>query len=44
PIVERVWQSGEPLYIHGWLYGVEDGLIRDMRCTVSSLEARDALP
>jgi carbonic anhydrase len=44
PIVERVWQSGEPLFIHGWLYGVEDGLIRDMRCTVSSMEARDALP
>ncbi len=43
PIVEGAWQRGQPLHVHGWIYGVEDGLLREVEPPVASLEARDAL-
>ncbi len=30
------WARGQPLSVHGWIYGLNDGLIRDLRMTVSS--------
>ncbi len=30
--------SGQPLTVHGWVYGVHDGLIRDLGMTISSME------
>ena len=44
PIVEGAWARGQPLTVHGWIYTMHDGLIRDLQSTVSSLAARDALP
>ncbi|MFN8544386.1 MAG: carbonate dehydratase [Candidatus Binatia bacterium] len=29
-IVQDAWQRGQPLTIHGWLYRLEDGLLRDL--------------
>ncbi|WP_439576181.1 carbonic anhydrase [Phreatobacter sp.] len=43
PIVEGAWQRGQPLHVHGWIYGVEDGLLREIEPPVASLKARDAL-
>jgi len=37
-IVRDAWERGQPLTIHSWVYGVHDGLLRDMGITVSSLE------
>ena len=28
-VVQDAWQRGQSLHVHGWLYGLEDGLIRD---------------
>jgi len=28
-IVHDAWQRGQPLMVHGWLYRLEDGLLRD---------------
>ncbi|GGH72645.1 MAG: carbonic anhydrase [Bacteroidetes bacterium] len=36
PFIQESWNEGEYPYIHGWVYDVADGLIRDMDCTVSS--------
>lgn len=44
PIVEQAWSSGQPLHLHGWVYGVHDGLLRDLGPSISSLEQRDLLP
>lgn len=44
PIVENAWLAGRTLHLHGWIYGVEDGLMRDLGPTLSSLQERDALP
>lgn len=30
PIVRAAWDRGQPLTVHGWIYGLEDGLIRDL--------------
>lgn len=32
PIIKSAWQRGKEIYIHGWVYGLEDGLLRDLRC------------
>lgn len=37
-IVQNAWHSGSKLSIHGWIYGLNDGLLRDLKVTVSSPE------
>ena len=32
-VVQDAWGAGQPLAVHGWCYGVEDGLLRDLGCT-----------
>jgi len=44
PIVENAWARGQPLHLHGWIYALHDGLLRDLGPHLSSLEERDALP
>ena len=34
-IVLDAWDSGQSVSIHGWIYGLEDGLIRDLGITIS---------
>jgi len=43
PIVENAWARGQTLHIHGWIYGIQDGLLRDVGPTLSSVADRDAL-
>ena len=44
PIIENAWARGQTLNLHGWIYAIHDGLIRDLGPHLSSLEERDALP
>ena len=37
-IVQDAWNRGQQLTVHGWVYGVHDGLIRDLGMTISSME------
>jgi carbonic anhydrase len=37
-IVRGAWERGQELSVHGWIYGLEDGLLRDLRMTVTSLD------
>jgi carbonic anhydrase len=34
-IVQDAWQRGQQLEIHGWIYGLKDGLIRDLDISIS---------
>ncbi|MHB8899196.1 MAG: carbonate dehydratase [Thermoguttaceae bacterium] len=37
-IVEDAWQRGQELAVHGWIYGVQDGLLRDLEICVTRPE------
>jgi carbonic anhydrase len=34
-IVRDAWQRGQPLAVHGWIYGLKNGLLRDLDITVT---------
>lgn len=34
-IVQDAWVRGQELSIHGWIYGIKDGLLRDLGVTIS---------
>ena len=34
-IVDDAWRRGQRLTVHGWIYDVHDGLLRDLRCTAA---------
>jgi len=33
-VVQDAWQRGQPLTVHGWIYGLKDGLMHDLGMTV----------
>jgi len=37
-IVQNAWQRGQPLSVHGWVYSLRDGLLKDLNCTVDRAE------
>ena len=37
-IVHDAWTRGQPLTVHGWIYDVRDGLLRDLQCTAANAE------
>jgi carbonic anhydrase len=36
-VVQEAWAAGRELTVHGWIYGINDGLLRDLDVSVSSL-------
>jgi carbonic anhydrase len=37
-IVRDAWERGQSLSVHGWIYGLQDGLITDLKMTVTHFE------
>ena len=37
-IVQNAWHRGQDLSLHGWVYGISNGLIRDLGVTISGLD------
>jgi carbonic anhydrase len=37
-IVQGAWDRGKALEIHGWVYGLHDGLLKDLAVCVKSPE------
>ncbi|HXA14193.1 MAG TPA: carbonate dehydratase [Opitutaceae bacterium] len=35
-IVQDAWLRGQPLVVHGWIYGLKDGLLRDLNTSVAN--------
>jgi len=33
-IVRDAWERGQDLAVHGWVYGLKDGLLRDLNVTI----------
>ena len=40
-IVQNAWARGQRLEVHGWVYSLRDGLLRDLGCSVDSAEGVD---
>ncbi len=38
-IVRDAWERGQQLAVHGWIYGLADGRLRDLGMTVERLDA-----
>jgi carbonic anhydrase len=37
-IVQDAWQRGQELVVHGWVYGLQNGLLQDLAMNVSRLD------
>jgi carbonic anhydrase len=42
-ILQDAWRRGQDVRIHGWIYYITDGIYRDLRVTVKSLEDSENL-
>jgi carbonic anhydrase len=34
-IARDAWERGQELAVHGWIYGIQDGLLHDLRMTIT---------
>jgi carbonic anhydrase len=41
-VVQDAWARAQRLTVHGWIYGIRDGLIRDLGMSVSQADALQA--
>ena len=37
-ILQKAWKEGAELTVHGWIYDIKDGILRDLDACVSSME------
>jgi carbonic anhydrase len=37
-VVQDAWERGQELTVHGWVYGLQDGLLRDLGMAVSAAD------
>jgi carbonic anhydrase len=37
-IVQDAWARGQAVAVHGWVYGLHDGLLRDLNTTITSID------
>jgi carbonic anhydrase len=42
-IVKGAWQRGQELAVHGWIYGLEDGLLRDLGVSIDHETVRSSV-
>jgi carbonic anhydrase len=36
-IVREAWERGQNMTLHGWVYSLQDGLLRDLKMTATAL-------
>ena len=37
-VVQNAWKRGQELTVHGWIYSIEDGILKDLKVCVSGPE------
>lgn len=42
-VIQDAWSRGQRVVLHGWVYGLKDGLIADLQMTVESNEGLETL-
>ena len=33
-VLQDAWERGQPVAVHGWVYGLRDGLLKDLGVTM----------
>ena len=41
-VLQDAWARGQQVAVHGWVYAVSDGLLKDLKCTMT--QAHDVMP
>ncbi len=41
-IVRDAWTRGQPLTVHGWIYGIHNGRLKDMKLSLASVAEAEA--
>lgn len=41
PVVQKAWQEGESLTVHGLIYNIEDGILHDLDISISDNETAE---
>jgi carbonic anhydrase len=39
--VQGAWERGQSLTVHGWVYGIDDGFLRDLKTNVDEAAVLD---
>ena len=42
-IIQDAWERGQKIAVHGWIYDIADGLLKDLDVTLASRRELDAL-
>ena len=42
-VLQDAWARGQQISVHGWVYGVHDGLLQDLKITVSGVDGLEAV-
>ncbi len=42
-VVQEAWSKQQNLTVHGWVYGIKDGLIKDLNVSISSNKKTDSI-
>lgn len=42
-IVQNAWKSGQELAVHGWIYSIEDGILKDLNVCTRNLDEIDQI-
>lgn len=42
-IIQGAWQKGQPVSVHGWIYDMETGGLKDLDCCFSSITQVEAI-
>ena len=37
-IVQNAWKSGQQLAVHGWIYGIKDGILKNLDVCITSID------
>ena len=37
-VIQDAWARGQPVCVHGWVYGLRDGLLKDLQVTMDRPE------
>ena len=38
PVIRRAWARGQDVTLHGWIYGLDRGLLHDLDCGMAGLQ------